>query len=454
MKLKLGILAPIGIQVGILFLYSSIRYQVIDRAIVTVLMLLIFPILIFYVLYPFVITEFGQLKKRIDKRLDKEFNSIFLSDSTSTALERSRTILEEKMVIKENSMVSENIKSKLIPLLTKRALLNYQNEFYSRDNKIKVERSLNYFESLMHFAILNIFFFIFDLILIIIMWFTSVNLYVIVLDEIISKPVFFSMLITSILVLVFSGFLYRYAVDKVEYFLPYVLPILFSEDKEEQYFRQQTIRSLLSYNLDNLLDRREQKIHHKLFSKAQEELVNELISEELVITARKEFAQKIAWREYASIFQNVNIGKDSLLEQLLVGKRIGELKIDEKDLLGLNSDFEYILAHVEQWKKQTTDSRIIAYFRLYRIIEYIIRTVVSVNGYITDEEENNLFNGIKALQKQKLIDDQAVTALHNLRYTRNKLMHEPGIDLKIARKSFTENIEVINNLLEKLSNQD
>ncbi len=370
-------------------------------------------------------------------------------------LEISKTLSEIKFNYQQNPNITKRVNEKLIPLLTSRAIESYQNNFYSRENKIQAEVSLNYFESLFHFAILNGVFFIINTILLIRMKFASVNLYFIKLDKIDEFGIFIGLLIIFLSVVILSVFIFRFSITRIEIFLPYVLPILFTENKDEKYLRRQTIRSLLSFDMDNLLERRDQHKYGKLINSSIEKLVEPLLNEELLITASKEFAHKIAWREYSALIQNDLIDKgfwqSTPLERLFIGLKIGDLQIDYKDLFGMNSDLEFILDILNNWKKKSKDTKLIAYFRLYRVVEYIIKEIGKVLD-IRKESDESVYTILKVLYDMKKIDSKQLSMLQELRHRRNKLMHQPGISLQISREVFIENIDILNFLLEGIEN--
>ncbi|MHA2278795.1 MAG: hypothetical protein ACXAC2_23700, partial [Candidatus Kariarchaeaceae archaeon] len=153
MRVRLGIFGPLYLQVAILFLYSTIRYQILDRSLVVVILLLLFPSLILTVLAPFIISLFANLNGRLQTRLSSELDELIRSERSYETHEESRTLMIEKLFLGDNykNEVNDSIKKKLVPLLSKRALAHYKDNFYSRSEKINPVKSLEYFESLVLF---------------------------------------------------------------------------------------------------------------------------------------------------------------------------------------------------------------------------------------------------------------------------------------------------------------
>ncbi|MCE7735902.1 MAG: hypothetical protein GPJ54_13555 [Candidatus Heimdallarchaeota archaeon] len=460
MRVKLGILGPLYLQVAILFLYSTIRYQILDRSLVVVILLLLFPSLILTVLAPFIISIFANLNNRLQTRLSSELDDLIRSERSWEPQEESKTLMIEELFLGDShkSEVSDSIKKKLVPLLSKRSLAHYKDNFYSRTEKIKPVRSLEYFESLVLFASINSILFIFDIIVVWIMNFQSLPFYFIKLDKIEDPGITISVTIFLLLGLAFSYMLFFYSRERLIHYLPYVVPILFHEPEDEKYFRRETIRSLTSYNLDNLIDRKDQKKYRESLGFALDELLVPLLRDEFLISARSEFASKIAWREFASVIQSEgSFGANqtkSILERFLLGEKIGPVKLNEKDLLGLYSDQEYIKDQLYKWDSLSREERMIVYFQLYRLTEFIFREITLGLNLVPEDEEYNLYNSIKILFGVAYLSEDDKKILNNLRYRRNKLMHEPGISLEVSAHSVSDVITTITHILEILQSEE
>ncbi len=450
MRVKLGIFGPLFLEVGILFLYSTIRYQVLDRSLVVIVVLLLFPSLFLTVLAPFIISKVAKLQSKLELRLDKELDNLASPERDYSAKDKSRTIMTERLFLKEqhHSSFGTSIKVKLIPQLSKRALQHYKDTFYSRSTKTRPVNSLEYFEALTLFSSIITFLFALDMVMIWLMSFNEMDLYFIKLDEITEVKNSISLTIIFSLGIILSYSLFLYARERLLIYLPYVVPILFNEPVDEQYLRRETIRSIISYNMDNLVDRRDQKKYRGIFSSSIDELLKPLLRDEFMITARTEFAHKIAWREYSTLMNVESIRKTSQtpLETILMGERSGKLQLNEKDLLGLNSDLEYIMANLAKWDTLSHEERTIVYFQVYRLVEFIFREIIICLDI--NDEEFNLYNSITTLFEIGYLTKEDKKNLHNLRYRRNKLMHEPGIRLEVSNLSVLEVLDTLNSTLE------
>ncbi|MHA2169042.1 MAG: hypothetical protein ACXAB7_03925, partial [Candidatus Kariarchaeaceae archaeon] len=341
--------------------------------------------------------------------------------------------------------------------LSKRALQHYKDTFYSRSTKTRPVNSLEYFEALTLFASLTTILFSIDTLLVWIMYIrpNGIFLYFIRLDNLEDLQITITLTIIFLLGIFFSYWLYLYARERLLFYLPYVVPILFNEPQDEQYLRRETIRSIVSYNMDNLVDRRYQKKYRALFSSSIDDLLTPLLRDEFLITARTEFAHKLAWREYSSVINTgtkpIDESSRTPLELLFLGNKVGKLRLAEKDLLGLNSDFDYISSNLSKWDSIRGEERMIVYFHVYRLVEYIFREISQSLALFTEDEDYNLYNSITALFEIGYLTKEDKKNLHNLRYRRNKLMHEPGMTLEVSNVSVLEVINTLNSTLELMS---
>ncbi len=457
MKIKLGIIAPFVLEIGILLLYSSIRYQVIDRSILIIILIFMYPILIAYVLSPFMITFFTQMDKEIEQLLNNEFDILLGSysddfsdfEDNRTIIQQNRTILQ----IKDNIDIDigKRIRSKLIPILKNHALENYKDTFFSRDIRTNKEYSLEYFEGLTLFSLLTLFFIMFDLTLLILMGFGTYDLYFIVLDHISDPIILLSVSLLFALIGLLSFGLFLYARKRMIAYLPYSIPILFNENTRDQYIRRETLRSILQYNYDNITDRDHQKRFGSIFVRNVDSIVTPLLRDEVIIHARTELARKLAWKEYSEIVLSEEIKQEKTpLQNLLIGKKIAKLQIKEKFLLGLNSDYEFVLHELHKWTTINDEHKLVAYFKLYRIIEHIFKQIITVYNILDDDGDYNFYNYISEMKHRNLLNENERLQLHNFRHRRNMLMHEPGTELGVSKETILSILEIMNNLLNRL----
>ncbi len=458
MKIRLGIILPFLLQIGILLMYQAIRYQIIDGPILVVILLTIFPSFLIYVWAPFILIFFLNLKETINIRLNSEYDKLIGSTLKEyRPIEESRTMLNESgrfNLSSDQELISDAIKGRIIPQLTAGAITSYKDNYYSRDLEIHQERSIEYFEALTLFSILTGAFFLFDLVLVWIMSLTTIDLYFIVLDQIEEIGITLALSFIFIVLIVFSILLFFHTKKRLIHFIPYVIPIAFNEDPEEQYIRRESIRSILDYNFDNIIDRSVQRKHASLINDTMSDLIQSLLRDEVIISSRTQLARKLAWKEYSRLIVSEEVKKSSLLELLLLGESIAGVRLNDEHLIGLNSDYELIQDELGDWKNRDPDSHLITYFRLYRVIEFVFREISNSLSLISPDEEYNFFKIIKILEDRKLLSNAEATTLHNLRQRRNQLMHEPGVTIDTSRKVIEKTIKVADSILGKMDKNE
>lgn len=458
MRLRLGILTPFVLEAGLIFVYSSIRYRTLETSLVTVILTFIFPVIIIYVLSPHIVAFITGLYNRIEGKISEELNRYILAPYYAT--EQGRTQMLAKMVADPSKVqgISEAVKKALVTPLTLKSYTFYKDNYNSRSNETRQEKSFEYFESLILFSSILLVFFSLDLIMVWVASFGDVQLLFITID-VIESPIIMLILSTIFIVGIgASALLLLYAINRFDALLPYSIPILFTEPEDELYLRRETIRSLVTYNFDNLMDRVHQKRHKNIIESVVANELKELLQEEVRITARKEFAQKLAWREYINLL-NIGISSSqgettSRLEDLSLGQKIGPVTLDEKDLLGIHSDLNYINARLEEWSKIPAETKIFVYFQIYRVVEAVLREVSLSLDLHEEDDEFNLYDGLTKFENEGYINKEEKSVLNNLRFRRNKLMHEPGISLDVSRDGIEDVINVLETILEKIANEE
>ncbi|MHA2502081.1 MAG: hypothetical protein ACXAE3_04370 [Candidatus Kariarchaeaceae archaeon] len=454
MRFKLGVLAPFGLQIGITFLYSSIKYETLESSLIATVGLYIFPIFVMAILSPQFITIMISLRQKIADQIDGELDNLVISDGYGQEEGRTQLIENRFPSVGDVQTIGENIKSKLTPLLTERAVNSYQDNFYSRIGEFRQERSLEYFETMVLFAGLSMIFFIVNLLVVIIISFTSLDIYFIELNQIESTGITVNLVSIFGFGIVLTYYILEFAGRKVMYYLAYSVPVLFNEASEEQYLRRETIRSVVNYNFDNLIDRRNQRAIQSEISEVLARELNSLLAEEIMITARSEFARKLAWREYSKLIEydilSKNKDEQSCLELLSIGEKVGPVKLDENHLLGLHSDVIYITNARNKWKELGEETRAFVYFQLYRVIEFVLKQAYLSLNLLKEDTEFNLFNAINDFYELGYMTKKEKNELHNLRYRRNRLMHEIGASLDVSQNSLEVSIDALESVLQKI----
>ncbi|MBY9001133.1 MAG: hypothetical protein KGD64_09480, partial [Candidatus Heimdallarchaeota archaeon] len=69
----------------------------------------------------------------------------------------------------------------------------------------------------------------------------------------------------------------------------------------------------------------------------------------------------------------------------------------------------------------------------------------------SDTEEINFLKLIDILEKNNLLKKDEVTLLHEIRFKRNLLFHEPGKSIDIGKNTIEKLLMLINEILDRLS---
>ncbi|RMG32442.1 MAG: hypothetical protein D6732_13370 [Methanobacteriota archaeon] len=459
-RLIIGVLTPILFEVSLIFLYSSIKYDTIDFRAVLGGIVLFFWVVALYVISPFVLVKFGKFEKRFGAIIREGLHQALITgENTATSDPTQSSLSLDLNVAKaEQEIVMKSIEENLIPQLAKSSVNFYTDTFYARDytksNRTAI-MNLEYYESIALLSLFTMFFLLLDFLLLFIMKFTSIDFIFITLDQISNWGFFFTLTFYFVVSFLVMFIAFRHSLPFIDEYVSYTIPIMFRESEMSSFIRRESIRSIVSYNFDNLISRKEQKRAKDVIESTMDHLLHDLLEDELMISSRRKLALKLAWREYskllsAKVEEREKKGKHRYLDRLLLGERIGSMQIDESELLGLNSDLSFIRDQLNRWGKLNSAQRTVIFLSLYRITERIIKEAVSV---FVDLEENplNFYEQTRYLLEKDLISVSAYDKINEFRYTRNKLIHEPGVSINVASNTITQVLSALNQLVGNIS---
>lgn len=458
-RLIIGIIAPILFEVSLVFLYSSIRYVLDFRAILGGIVLF-FWVVALYVISPFVLVRFGNFEQRFAEIISQGLHqALTVSESTGgDDPSQSSLSLDLNVAKAEQEIVMKSIEENLVPQLARSSINYYTDTFYSRDYS-KSNRTalmnLEYYESIALLSLFTMFFLVLDFLLLFVMKFTSIEMIFITLDKIENWGFVQTLAIYFAIAFAIMYTAFRHSLPFIDEYVSYTIPIMFRESEMSAFIRRESIRSIVSYNFDNLISRKEQKRVKDTIDNTMEHLLHDLIEDELMIASRRKLALKLAWREYSKLLSErlemrEKKGKQRYLDRLLLGEKIGFMQIDESELLGLNSDLSFIRDQLNNWGKLNSAQRMVIFLSLYRITERIVKEAVSG---LVDLEENplNFYEQTRYLLEKDLITVSAYDKINEFRYTRNKLIHEPGVSIDVASNTITQVLSALNQLVGNIS---
>lgn len=453
-------IAPLFFEMSLIFLYSSIRYDLLDPRAILGAIVFFFWIVAMYVMSPFLLVMFGNFERRFGEKITQGLHEVLIPLDTKTKDEplHSSLNLDLNVAKEEREEVLKSIENSLVPQLSRHAVKYYIDSFYSRDYEKSNRRALDnleYYESLALFSIYCAFFLLIDIILIWIMKFYTVELFFITLDRIETWNFVYAFSIIFVFGILFLTYAFIHSLPYIDEYVSFTVPIMFRESSMSSFIRKESIRAIVSYNFDNLVSRKEQRQIANTISNTLDHLLHDLLEDELMITSRKRLALKLAWREYAKYLrERVEIketqGKQRFLDRLLLGEKIGKMQIDESELLGLNSDLSFIRGQLNKWQKLNSAQRTLVFLSLYRITERLIKEAVS-SFVDLDEQPLNFFEQTRVLLEKNILSTSAYDKINEFRYTRNKLIHEPGMSLDVSSNVISQVLTALNQMVGKMA---
>jgi hypothetical protein len=115
----------------------------------------------------------------------------------------------------------------------------------------------------------------------------------------------------------------------------------------------------------------------------------------------------------------------------------------------IKADLDYIQEKISKWDKIRSEEQTLSFLLIYRTLETVFRkTLINLNPEL-EKEDVNFIKLIDILEKNRLITKDAVSLLHEIRFKRNVLFHEPGKSLDIGKKTMDQLLYLIKEIIDK-----
>jgi hypothetical protein len=139
---------------------------------------------------------------------------------------------------------------------------------------------------------------------------------------------------------------------------------------------------------------------------------------------------------------------DPLLQ--LISSQI--LTSDEEQ--AIKADIDYVNEKIKTWGKIRSEEQTLSFLLIYRTLETIFRKTLSYLSVEPEGEEVNFLKLIDILESNKILSKADVTLLHEIRFKRNLLFHEPGKSLDIGKQTMQKLLLIIKRVLDRISESE
>lgn len=457
LRVLFGLILPFLIEIFLYIIYTGLRTQDYQFSSLLLFIFLIIPIIFLYIISPRLVFFFGGVKKHITNNLKTNLENIFLKPRRLKIRDKAVPLEDMEHILKDKEikLLKNKIETKVIPDLVKEARKQYSQNFIDRSHSSRNQRLLTYNESLFLFSGVTSALLFMNLILVIILRGTSIKLDFIELDQITNSV---NVLIFSLifgLLLFFGLFIFFTSSRTLCRLIPRIVPIIYYEPEIERERRLIQILSIAEFPISNLFVRRTQRELSGVIYEAKKSLLLSKMVETISWYYRDEMAKSIAWKLYKEVLEEIKIPEEAKEQIEKQFKYDPLLQIISSQILtseeeqAIKADLDYIQEKISKWDKIRSEEQTLSFLLIYRTLETVFRkTLINLNPEL-EKEDVNFIRLIDILEKNRLITKDAVSLLHEIRFKRNVLFHEPGKSLDIGKKTMNQLLYLIKEIIDK-----
>ncbi|NPD87455.1 MAG: hypothetical protein HGN29_01945 [Asgard group archaeon] len=457
-RISFGLVLPFLIELFVYIIYTGLKYQDFQFSALLIFVFFIIPVLFLYLIAPKIIFNGGRVKNHIESNLRSNLDNIFFKPRSFSFSGKivPLTDMELKLPSKEKKNLEAKIKKELIPKITEEAKKQYSQNFVDRCHTTRNERLLTYNESLYLFSIVSSAILFINLILVFVLRWTSIKLDFIVIDQIENNVNIVIFICIFSILLLCSLYLSISSSRRLCGLIPNVLSVIYYEPEEEREKRLLIIKSIAEFPISNLFVRRTQRELAGTINEAKKNLLLTRLTETISWYYREDLAKSTVWELYKEMLEELQISDetkdkieqhfkyDSLLQ--LISSHI--LTTDEEQ--AIKADIDYINEKIKNWEKIRSEEQTLSFLLIYRTLETIFRRTLSHFSTEPESDEVNFLKLIDILKNNKIISKSDVTLLHEIRFKRNLLFHEPGKSLDIGKQTMQKLLLIIKKVLDKI----
>ncbi len=446
-RFLLGVYSPIILEFIVYAIYTSAKGVELNWGIILWALMLIAPALFFYMISPMFIYFVSSVGKSYETSLKNNIESLFIFSDD-----------EESLTEKQKAKIHQAIDEQLIPELVEEVRGLYIDSYVSRTRSSRKETLLSSFETLFLFSTMWSILSLADLIGVIILHFRPIELDFVVIDKI-DNPVNIAIFVSIFAVMtILSDILAYYSVGRLRKLMLETLPIVIPVDEEEQIKRNNYIRALSQFPIENLVGDRLIRKHPRRIDLIFRDEFAEPLSEALRVYARNQVAKQQAWRIYRPILDSLKVSpkqtaiiKDRFFDSPFYEIARGVFSY-EHEVTSLKTDIEYVKNRLKLWDKISEEEHATSLVFLFRSTEQLFKSLIE--RYDAPIEIYTNFSMILQFLKDKeFISEKEEKAFNTIRKKRNTLVHQSGRVVNIKKKEIEEFLESLENTLLKVETQ-
>ncbi|MCG3225433.1 MAG: hypothetical protein H7645_00825 [Candidatus Heimdallarchaeota archaeon] len=457
-RIGFGLVLPFLIELFVYIIYTGLKYQDFQFSALLIFVFFIIPILFLYLIAPKIIFNAGRVRNQIESNLRSNLDNIFFKPRSFSFGDKTvpLTDMELKLPSKEKKSLEAKIKKELIPKITEEAKKQYSQNFVDRSHTTGNERLLTYNESLYLFSIVSSAILFINLILVFVLRWTSIKLDFIIIDQIENNVNIVIFICVFGILLLCGVYLSISSSRRLCGLIPKVLSIIYYEPEEEREKRLLIIKSIAEFPISNLFVRRTQRELAGTINEAKKNLLLTRLTETISWYYREELAKSTMWELYKEMLEELQISdetKDKIEQHFkydpllqLISSQI--LTTDEEQ--AIKADIDYVNEKIKNWDKIRSEEQTLSFLLIYRTLETIFRRTLPHVSTEPESDEVNFLKLIDILENNKILSKSDVALLHEIRFKRNLLFHEPGKSLDIGKQTMKKLLLIIKKVLDKI----
>jgi uncharacterized protein YutE (UPF0331/DUF86 family) len=437
----LGVYAPFILEFIVYAIYTATSGIEFNFVSLLWSLMLIAPALFIYMISPIFIYYICGIGNVYEKNLRENIDELFIFHDDI-----------EGLVKEQQNEIRTAIEEKLIPNLVKNAQSVYIDSYISRTNKTQKDNLLSSFETLFLFSIIWSILSLADFIGVIILHYTPIKLDFMELDQI-SNPVNVAVFAIIFLALTaISDIVAYYSLNRLRKLILETLPVVVFIEEEERIKQDNYLRAIGQFPILKFFPEKVLRRHRDRIDPIFANVLSDPLAETIQSYAQNQVAKQQAWRIYQPILDNLEVSdeqtaviKDRFFKGPLYDLARGVFTYDH-EVNSLKTDIEYVKNRLSLWDEISEEEHSTAMVFLFRSAEQLFKSILDQLG-IPPTGYSNFSLILKGLKEYKIINDEEIEILNNLRGKRNTLVHQSGRIVKIEKEDIEESLKVLERIL-------
>jgi uncharacterized protein YutE (UPF0331/DUF86 family) len=254
------------------------------------------------------------------------------------------------------------------------------------------------------------------------------------------------------LLTIVSGYLAYYSLGRLRKLIFETLPIVIYIDEEERINRNNYIRAIDRFPIENLVHDRTLRKYARRIDPIFRQEFSVPLAEAIRFYARNQVAKQQAWRIYKPILDKLKVSakQTAAIKERFFASPFYEIARNvfsyDHEVVSLKTDVEYVKNRLRFWDKISEEERATSLLFLFRSAEQLFKSILDRLGAAIEIYTNfNMILGF--LLDNKIITKKERQTLDYIRKKRNTMVHQSGKVIDIKKQEIIDFLEVLESVL-------